>query len=91
MTLTLRTNNKQQQLKTSVLDEVKRWMDLKREEKCTIFEISSLKKNLISLEISKSIYIHTYIRNPNPKYENGFYHLWHLALGNVRKTNDENL
>ena len=30
-------------------------------------------------------------RNPNPKYENGFQHLWHLVLGNICKTNDENL
>ena len=30
-------------------------------------------------------------RCQSPKYENGFKHLWHLALSNVWKTNDENL
>ena len=30
-------------------------------------------------------------RCQNPKYENGFKHLWHLASGWAMNTNDENL
>ena len=32
-----------------------------------------------------------WIRCQRPKYKNEFKHLWHLASGNVWKTNDENL
>ena len=29
------------------------------------------------------------IRCQSPKYENGFKHLWHLAMGRAMNTNDE--
>ena len=32
-----------------------------------------------------------YFRCQSPKYENGFKHLWHLALGRAMNTNDENV
>ena len=36
-------------------------------------------------------FLHIKSRCQNPKYENGFKHLWHLASGQAMNTNDENV
>ena len=34
-------------------------------------------------KIDLAEYVLVVFRNPSPKYENGFEHIWHLASGNV--------